>query len=231
MPGYFITAEEQCRFFFKGLEGAGAVEQDQSVCSSLKCTDGRRVEETGPPLEGTSCGVREGQARWCREGSCVPVQPARWENWRAGTCHSACVKHGTGVRTFSRDCILLPGYEAQHCHGIDQYVSLCDDLAICGTRSCGSARRSRVDIAMERCQQLKPLQANESYVMGSPAKHDKDKPDQACAIYCNRSSGKGWYRPRDTFFPDGTWCHHDNTLGDFFCRDHKCQPRNNTIFF
>ena len=231
VPGYFITAEEQCRFFYRGAEGARAVEQDTEICSSLRCSDGRTEEETGPPLEGTSCGVRGGEAHWCKEGDCVPVQPARWQEWRGGQCQSACVKHGTGVRRYSRSCLLLPGYETGHqCPGIDQYLSLCDDVAICGTRSCGSARRTRVDIATERCGQLRPLQANDSYVMGSPAKHHQEKPEQACAIYCNRSPSQGWYRARDTFFPDGTWCHHDQVMGDFFCRDNKCQPRNATFF-
>ena len=56
VPGYFFTADEQCRFFFKGLEGSGAAEQDEAICQSLQCSNGQEVVETGPPLEGTSCG-------------------------------------------------------------------------------------------------------------------------------------------------------------------------------
>ena len=168
-----------------------------------------------------------------RDGECVEVQPARWGEWRAGDCQSACLKHGTGVRLSTRDCLLLPGYEeSQQCQGKARHISLCEDLAICGTRSCGSDRRDRVDIAMEVCQRLSSSgQEEDGYVMGSPAKHNYKKPEQACAIYCHRSGEEGWFRPRETFFPDGAWCHHDDTLGDFFCRDHKCQPSNTTIFF
>ena len=36
----------------------------------------------GPPLEGTSCGG-EG-THWCKNGECVPVQPAKWGGWKAG---------------------------------------------------------------------------------------------------------------------------------------------------
>ena len=100
VPGYFFTADEQCRFFFKGLEGSGAAEQDSSICQTLKCSDGKAVVETGPPLEGTSCGGA-GTA-WCRAGLCVPVQGASWGRWRPGSCRSACVKHSMGVRSFAR---------------------------------------------------------------------------------------------------------------------------------
>ena len=43
VPGYFFTADEQCRFFFKGLEGSGAVEQDSSICESLECSE-RKIQ-------------------------------------------------------------------------------------------------------------------------------------------------------------------------------------------
>ena len=134
VPGYFFPADEQCRFYFKGVEGSGAAEQDESICQSLQCSDGEAVVETGPPLEGTSCGGDGTQ--WCRAGQCVPVQGARWGGWRPGHCQSACVKHSMGVRLNTRDCVVLPGHEAGdlQCQGIQQYLSLCDDVAICGTR-------------------------------------------------------------------------------------------------
>ena len=133
VPGYFFTADEQCRFFFKGLEGSRAVEQDSSICESLECSDGQEVVQTGPPLEGTSCGGAG--THWCRAGQCTPVQGARWGGWRRGQCRSACVKHSMGVRTHTRDCLVLPGHETGHqCSGVDQYISLCDDVALCGAR-------------------------------------------------------------------------------------------------
>ena len=100
-------------------------------------------------------------------------------------------------------------------------------------RSCGSGRKTRVDIATKVCEQLireEEEDVTRSYVMGSPAKHNFNKPGQACAIYCNKSGGEGWFRPKETFFPDGTWCHRDDSLGDFFCRNHKCHPSNSTLF-
>ena len=90
-----------------------------------------------------------------------------------------------------------------------------------------------MDIATKVCEQLireEKEDVTRSYVMGSPAKHNFNKPGQACAIYCNKSGGEGWFRPKETFFPDGTWCHRDDSLGDFFCRNHKCQPSNSTLF-
>ena len=107
VPGYFIPVEEQCKFYYKGKEGASAANdpRDPTLCQHLQCTDGQKTESTGPPLEGTSCGG-DG-THWCREGTCVPVQPAKWGGWQEGLCQSACVAESVGYRENTRQCLIL----------------------------------------------------------------------------------------------------------------------------
>ena len=120
VPGYFIPADEQCRFYHKGKEGAAAANEksDESICQSLLCSDGESVEATGPPLEGTSCGGTG--THWCKEGSCVLVEPTRWSGWREGLCRSGCLVHSTGYKEISRSCLVLEGYEGETCKGEDR---------------------------------------------------------------------------------------------------------------
>ena len=68
VPGYFYTAQEQCRFFYHGKEGADKAnpENDPFICENLKCKQGDEEVNTGPPLEGTACGGQGTQ--WCRGG-------------------------------------------------------------------------------------------------------------------------------------------------------------------
>ena len=49
VPGYFIPANEQCRFYFKGKDGASAANdpEDTTLCVRLLCTDGDNTESTG----------------------------------------------------------------------------------------------------------------------------------------------------------------------------------------
>ena len=102
--------------------------------------------------------------------------------------------------------------------------------------------------ATDQCEKLSKYHPaiRDINVLGSPAKHDFSKPDQACSIYCKGESGKGWVKLANTFYPDGktthsylsvlsvtmtgTWCYADPTGMDYFCRDHKCQPGNNPLF-
>ena len=122
VPGYFISADEQCRFYHKGKKGAASANErkEANICQSLLCTDGEAKEptHTGPPLEGTSCGG-EG-THWCKEGRCVPVQPARWSGWREGVCRSGCLVHSTGYKDITRTCMVLEGYEGETCTGQDR---------------------------------------------------------------------------------------------------------------
>lgn len=174
VPGYFIPAEEQCRFYFKGKQGAGVVNrEDTNVCKSLYCTDGDKTEATGPPLEGTACG---GQGtHWCKGGECLPIELAKWGAWEQGLCQSACIADSVGFRVNTRQCLVLDGYdEDEHqCVGIDHYVSLCEDLALCGTRSCGQQRMARVEYATQQCREQAPIFRGAS--VGAQAPHDPAK--------------------------------------------------------
>ena len=102
--------------------------------------------------------------------------------------------------------------------------------------------------ATDQCEKLSKYHPaiRDINVLGSPAKHNFSKPDQACSIYCKGESGKGWVKLANTFYPDGkrthsylsvlsvtmtgTWCYADPTGMDYFCRDHKCQPGNHPLF-
>jgi hypothetical protein len=46
VPGNFISADEQCRFYHKGKDGAAAANKpkDENICQSLLCTDGEAIE-------------------------------------------------------------------------------------------------------------------------------------------------------------------------------------------
>ena len=245
------------------------------------------------------------------------MQPAKWGGWREGLCQSACVANSVGFRENTRQCLILQvrfkiivtqiisqvqGYEdsSAECVGINRHVTLCDDVAICGVRSCGSSRQSRHQVstnhyiiltnqrslyvcytlfwpigdhhisllwpikylkniiwpikqivlqyATDQCEKLSKYHPaiRDINVLGSPAKHNFSKPDQACSIYCKGESGKGWVKLANTFYPDGktthsylsvlsvtmtgTWCYADPTGMDYFCRDHKCQPGNHPLF-
>ena len=110
VPGYFITPQEQCRFFFAGKKNVDVANtpDDKTFCKNLMCSQAGMKDEAGPPLEGTLCGGDGGH--WCREGACVPIQPFRWSHWRSGPCTSACTVKGTGARDLVRHCERLPGY-------------------------------------------------------------------------------------------------------------------------
>ena len=182
VPGYFIPADEQCRFYFKGKEGAAAVnKEDEGVCQVLVCTDGDKSEKTGPPLEGTACG---GQGtHWCKGGECLPLELAKWGGWQQGLCQSACIADSVGFRVNTRQCLVLDGYnEDEHqCVGIDHYVSLCEDMAICGTRSCGRQRTTRAQYATQQCRQQAPIFRGVS--VGAQAPHDRNKPSEVRQHY------------------------------------------------
>ena len=78
VPGYFYTAQEQCRFFYHGKEGADKAnpENDPFICENLKCKQGDEEVNTGPPLEGTACGGQGTQ--WCRAVSSGYPNPTRY---------------------------------------------------------------------------------------------------------------------------------------------------------
>ena len=154
VPGYFYTAQEQCRFFYHGKEGADKAnpENDPFICENLKCKQGDEEVNTGPPLEGTACGGQGTQ--WCRGGECVEVQGSHWSLWRSGPCSSACTRRGTGARELSRTCLTLPGYEETSCPEAPDFdVALCEDTALCGSRTVYGGRRTRAQLATLLCEQ------------------------------------------------------------------------------
>jgi len=230
VPGHFITADEQCKFFFHGIEEATIANSpaDNNFCDLLKCRNGDNVQETGPPLEGTSCG--DDGARWCRDGKCESIIGARWSVTKKSNCRSACLARSSGYSEIDRVCLTLDGFENKECEGPEKWVELCDDSHLCGTRSCNSQRTSRSQAANYLCEkQSRYLPGLPGKIIGKPARHSPDRPWQACTVYCRKGDSEKWMSPRGAEFPDGTWCHNDGAQ-DFFCRNHVCLPRNHSFF-
>jgi len=230
VPGHFITAEEQCKFYFHGIEEATVANSpaDNNFCNSMKCRKGNVVSETGPPLEGTSCG--DDGARWCREGKCESIIGARWSVTKKSNCRSACLARSSGYSEIDRVCLVLDGFEDQECEGPEKWVELCDDSHLCGTRSCASQRTSRTQAATSICEkQSRYLPGRAGNTIGKPARYSPDRPWQACTVYCRKGKSGKWTPSRGAQFPDGTWCHNDGAQ-DFFCRNHVCLPTNYTFF-
>lgn len=52
-----------------------------------------------------------------------------------------------------------------------------------------------------------------------------------CTIFCKKTESKTFYTPRielndlgvSPYFPDGTWCHHENNM-NYYCIQHHCLP-------
>ena len=194
VPGYFYTAQEQCRFFFRGKEGADISNpvDDPLLCENLICKQGDQRVNTGPPLEGTACGGEGTQ--WCRSGECVEVQGSHWSHWRSGPCRSACTKRGTGARELFRTCLTLPGFPETDCgDGPDFDVALCGDTDLCGSPTAYGGRRTRAQLATLLCEQQAAFIDSKEIedFQASPAPHSAKEPWQACALYCKRADGKG----------------------------------------
>ena len=45
VPGYFISEDEQCRFYHKGKQGAAAANEgkDKKICQSILCMEGEAI--------------------------------------------------------------------------------------------------------------------------------------------------------------------------------------------
>ena len=127
-------------------------------------------------------------------GECVEVQGSHWSLWRSGPCSSACTRRGTGARELSRTCLTLPGYEETSCPEAPDFdVALCEDTALCGSRTVYGGRRTRAQLATLLCEQQAEVieSLKEEDIQGSPAVHSSKEPWQACALYCKRKDGKG----------------------------------------
>lgn len=154
-----------------------------------------------------------------------------WSAWKKVTaCQSGCLEGGVGYRLDRRTCDNpKPQNTAEYCVGDAIQSRLCDDTEICGSR----LRKSANVYAAEQCAKFASFVPEISSDGGMQISHDHERDWRACAIFCKLRNNM-WYTPRyelndlqdvaSPFFPDGTWCHRDEQVGNFYCNRHRCVP-------
>ena len=84
---------------------------------------------------------------------------------------------------------------------------------------CGLPVVERDDWASQRCEEYRN-ENTDLYInlngKGKQPKHNSDRPQQACSVYCQMAMIDYWYSPQPqvsanatVYFPDGTWCYTD----------------------
>ncbi|XP_037772688.1 uncharacterized protein LOC119568305 [Penaeus monodon] len=235
LPGQTWDAYDQCRVFLRDDDATlynESLAELHSVCNTVMCRSPHRIGyfKAGPALDGTYCGAES----WCVAGSCTPWPPSKapdvvlggWSSWQHTGCESGCIHNSTGVQMSKRACSNpKPRNTEKRCSGVDATVNLCDDSKVCQ-----GARVSITEYAVRKCDEfsnvvpdLKPI--------GAMAPHNPERKWQACAVFCQRSSGT-WYSPRTDlshlphfafFSPDGHSM--PGTPGHKLCRPHHASPR------
>lgn len=152
-----------------------------------------------------------------------------WSEWKEGSCASGCLHRSKGARVRRRLCENRSRRTARDCKGLYYDVLLCKD-----ERLCKKKRRTIDEFATLKCglfsEKLSKLSGT---AKGLQAAHEPGRPWMACAIFCRREDIAAYYAPRvelndlglDPYFPDGTWCHAEESQ-DYFCRQHHCLPEN-----
>lgn len=233
LPGREWTAKRQCELLLRDKD-ADVVTLYQA-CQSLQCGTPHRSGYyfAGPALDGTRCA----SGRECRGGDCVPaVEPpfderkGSWSEWKEGSCGSGCLHKSKGARVRRRFCENTRRIAARDCKGLYYDVLLCKDEKLCKKK-----RRTIKEFATLKCALFseKLSKLLNGTAKGLQAAHEPDRPWMACAIFCRRKDIAAYYAPRlelndlglDPYFPDGTWCHADESQ-DYFCRQHHCLPEN-----
>ncbi|XP_042863125.1 uncharacterized protein LOC122247686 [Penaeus japonicus] len=229
-------AYDQCRVFLRDNDATlynESLAQLQSVCNTVMCRSPHRIGyfKAGPALDGTYCGSES----WCVAGSCTPWPASKapvvvlggWGAWQHTSCTSGCIHNSTGVQVSKRSCSNpKPHNTDKRCPGVDTTVNLCDDSQLCD-----GVRVSITEYADRKCEEFSQV-VSDLKPIGAMAPHNPGRQWQACAVFCQRSSGT-WYSPRtdlshlphfDTYFPDGTLCHAD-AKHMYYCQRHQCLPK------
>lgn len=156
-------------------------------------------------------------------------QKGNWSVWKEGSCSSGCLQRSKGARVRRRFCENRNRGTARDCKGLYYDVLLCKDEKLCKKkrRMIDEFATLKCDLFSERISKL------DGTAKGLQAAHEPDRPWMACAIFCRRKDIAAYYAPRvelndlglDPYFPDGTWCHSEESQ-DYFCRQHHCLPEN-----
>ena len=237
LPGREWHSKKQCELFLRDQDAVVATLFN--ACQSLQCRSPHKSGYylAGPALEGTNCA----EGRECRAGQCLPVldipsepgddtsMEGGWSKWKVESCKSGCIQGSQGYRTKRRSCDNPPPKNNGNCKGFAFDIQLCSDDKLCKQK-----RKSVTEFATEKCnlfsEKLPELDGTGS---GLQAPHELERPWMACAIFCRRKDIASYYTPRielndlglDPYFPDGTWCHREESQ-DYFCREHHCLPEN-----
>ncbi|XP_037042307.1 A disintegrin and metalloproteinase with thrombospondin motifs adt-2-like [Bradysia coprophila] len=238
-PGQVFTAKKQCELLL--IDNDAVVSQTNGyhqICNNLHCRSPHRSGYyfAGPALDGTDCGPD----KWCEGGVCGKKRPfvkpieyvkGGWSDWMNGTCKSDCLMDGLGHQRRERKCDNpTPVNTDEGCSGPAYTMALCSDSEICSD----SDRRSVIDFATDKCREFsKILDDLDPDGFGLQAPHEYSRLWMGCAIFCKRKNSGAYYTPRfelndlgaDPYFPDGTWCHADESQ-NYYCRQHHCLPRN-----
>ncbi|KAK4321283.1 hypothetical protein Pmani_007920 [Petrolisthes manimaculis] len=235
LPGQSWDAYDQCQVFLRDPEATLYNQTlDHLVCESVKCQSPNRIGffKAGPALDGTFCGNNKvcvaGQCQqWPGVGPSPPVVEGGWSPWEQTPCISGCLENGTGVQVSRRTCTHpKPLNSNLRCPGSSFNLTFCDDSQLCEM-----GRMSVLTYANEKCNEFSSV-VKDLTPVGSQAPHNPERQWQACAVFCKRTSGT-WYSPRtdlsylphyDTYFPDGTPCHHHAGL-QYYCQRRQCLPQ------
>ncbi|XP_008553570.1 A disintegrin and metalloproteinase with thrombospondin motifs adt-2 [Microplitis demolitor] len=236
LPGRTWTAKRQCELLLRDKD-ADAVSLT-NACQSLSCKSPHRSGYyfAGPALEGTVCE----QGKECRGGECLPslhfLKPLSgakgnggWSKWKEFSCVSGCIKKSKGSKIRRRVCNNNQDTKEQFnedCKGPSYDVMICNDEKLC------KKRITIEEFATIKCKEFSEhLPELDKDGTGLQAPHEIGRPWMSCAIFCRRKDIASYYTPRielndlgvDPYFPDGTWCHHENNQ-DYFCLQHHCLP-------
>ncbi|XP_022908374.2 A disintegrin and metalloproteinase with thrombospondin motifs adt-1-like [Onthophagus taurus] len=205
-PGRLYSPKKQCELFLSN-EKSYAVEDQSEICQTLKCTLPGKAEiySSGPPLDGTKCD----ENKQCYAGECLKstnnYPNTRTKIWNIKECESGCITNSMGYQINKGDS------------------RLCDDVDICPKRI------SITDYASKKCKYFSRILTEiDSKGNGLQRSHNLDSPSLACTIFCRNKNGtfnipKIQLNKMESVphFPDGTWCHRENSI-DFYCINNMC---------
>ena len=253
-PGLTWGPARQCEMFFLDDPSATYSSPPGSelyeICDSVKCKSKVGIMNTAPALEGTPCG----SGKWCNDGKCTSSpnfdassyynsggggggggsSSSYWTDWEGGQCKSGCFSGSKGYQLEQRRCVKkYNGREvpAEGCPpGPSKRGNFCDDRSYCN----GVGQSDSV-FAKERCDQFaRYTREIQRHGKITRAPYSRAYPWKACAIYCQRSGGKGYYTPvvdisslpdLDPFYPDGTFCYSKGST-KFYCQENECKPES-----
>ncbi|XP_014220981.1 A disintegrin and metalloproteinase with thrombospondin motifs 2-like [Trichogramma pretiosum] len=217
--------DEQCRMEFGDGYSRCKNLESTNLCSHLWCG---RVNSTmqacktkkGPPLEGTICA----ENKWCVNGSCEPIDRARYDP-------KPLLARGSAENTWSSwsECSRTCGVAVQHrhrrcdadCKNAREF-RICRDLPECEDRIDLRARQCLrfVDNVADSTKKSSYYQARNQSSGNAWIPHVPQQGTPSCRLVCyNRDSGEIFHTGLNV--EDGTPCSYDSSD---VCIDGICRP-------